>query len=372
MTLTAFDGGGGFQFPEVDHVAANFGTPGGETSFLLDASGEKLGLIVQAPKTGTLHKVHFLTGTVTTGDTLKVSFQNITMTTGAPDETADEYRTIVIANGDDNVIKSTGILSSDGTDTGTPRSVTKGDMLAVVFEFDSYVAGNLNIAARSTTFPAQANGCHYCILKTGGSWGSKTSQPIVALEYSDGTFSWIPSIPGAVSRTVTGFYSSSSTPDERGNILSVSVPMRVTGLWAIGIFSQDVDLVLYDSDGTTALMTCSIDKDLAAGTTNACYYGRLGSGTVNLAANTNYRVAVKPTTTSSVTIYVQKFGAAAQLDQCSGGSSIHYTARTDAGAWSETTTQRVICGALVDAIDDGAGGGGGLMTHRGMVGGMMG
>lgn len=357
--MTALDGGGGAFFPEINSVAANFSPPGGEVFFLLDADGEKLGFIVQAPKAGTLHKVHFLTGTVTEEDDLKVSFQGIDADTGKPDETADQFRVVTLLDTNDNATLSTGIMTDDGTDTGAARTVTKGERLAIVIEFNSYTDGNLNIAGRGSGIPFHTNGMNYCTHKTAGAWGAHTAQPIVALEYSDGSFAWLPMNPGAVARTVSATYNNTSTPDERGNIIRVAAPMQVTGLWAVGIFGADVELVLYDSDGTTPLMTCSIDKDLAGGIANPCLYAPIGSTTVTLAKDTNYRMAVKPTSASGITIYSEQYGSAARLDQASGGSSIHQTTRTDAGAWSETTTNRYLCGVLTSGYDDGAGGGGG-------------
>lgn len=84
----------GVYLPEV----AMFGAYG---SYLLDADGEKLAFVLPAPKTGNLAQVGFRTMIVTTGDTLKVSFQGVDEATGDPDGTPDQYRTTVIADGDD-------------------------------------------------------------------------------------------------------------------------------------------------------------------------------------------------------------------------------------------------------------------------------
>jgi len=53
-------------------------------------------------------------------------------------------------------------------------------------------------------------------------------------------------------------------------------------------------------------------------------------------------------------------------------SSIKMVSRTgNSGAFAETQTFHIpICGVLVSQLPDGAGGGGGLLTHPGMAGGM--
>jgi hypothetical protein len=53
-------------------------------SRLIDATGEKYAAIIQIPKTGTISKIGFRTGTVTTSQTLRGGIETVDAATGAP------------------------------------------------------------------------------------------------------------------------------------------------------------------------------------------------------------------------------------------------------------------------------------------------
>lgn len=327
----------------------------GEQALLMDATAEKVAFILRAPKTGTLHKVRFRTGTVTTGDTLKVSFQDLDLTTGFPDGVADQFRTIVIADANDNTSLVTGILSNDGTDGGTKRAVTMGDRLAVVFEFNSWVAGNLNIIARNSQTPSAAsNGAYVCQFTA--AWAKVAANLCrVALEYSDGSYEAIPYVCPAVGSIPAETYNSStiagSGGDERGMIFQVPFGCSVSGAWAFLDVDGEGELVLYDSDGTSVLLSVSLDPEARNATAGAVFH-ELFNAETTLQINTSYRLSWKPTTTTNASIYVGDYTAAEVLDALPGGQECHYTARTDAGAWSETTTKRPLMGLILSALEN--------------------
>lgn len=345
--VSTFSNGGGMF---VGHPLGVAYFTGGSAyfGFTLDADGEMFAAIFRIPKTGTLSKVHFRTGTTTTGDDLKVSFQDVSATTGDPDGTADEFRVITIADGDDNAWKSTGIISSDGTDSGTKRSVTRGDLIAINWEFDSFVAGNLQLSILVGSGAVVPEfGYTYNDHKTTGSWAKhNNSLPLFALEYDDGTFAYIPGvIPAKSADFVT--YNNTDTPDEIGLLFQLPFKCKVGGAWMGGQdIDGDTDLVLYDSDGTTVLETVSLDKDIRAATSGIKSYVWF-SNDHGLLADTNYRLVLKPTSATDMTYREWTVDAAAQLDQMEGGQKFHRTERTDAGSWTETTTKRPLMGLIV-------------------------
>lgn len=354
MAATNF---GPIEFPQFS-LASSFSNG----SLLMDASGEKVAFVFQCPKDGDISKIWVRLNTVTTGDTLKISLQDVDLTNGEPDGTADQSGTVVIADGDDNTNKSVTL--------GTDRTVSRGDLLAIVVEFNSYVAGDLNISyfasatgiSQTTTYP---------LLQTSGSWSKSTHVSMFSLEYSDGSFAYIPGVIPAGNVTEVNF-SSSSTPDEIGLIINSPVPITVTGAYGHRRLNQNYDFVLYDSDGTTPLQTSSMDADVNSYTSNT-KDSTLFSGTSALTKATNYRLVFKPTTTSNIRIFQLEVAAAAHLDQLSGGQNIHKTSRADAGSWTQDTAAILFMGTLVSAFDNGVGGGGGgLITHPGMSGGMRG
>lgn len=344
MALTSLGGGSFLPKPE------NFST--NNAGHLIDASGEKLAAVFRVPKTGTLAKVRFRTLTVTTGDTLKVSFQDVDMATGNPDETADQYRTVSVASSDDNVWISTGYITTDGTDGGGKRSVTRGDLLAIVIEYDSYVAGNMTIA--NTSIPVDYGNTAYSLLKTGGTWAKSTSVVgCFELEYDDGSMAYSDTlVPGY---NASGTIASNTTPDEVALYFRFPVAVTVGGAFLMCDMDAAIDVVLYDSDGTTALATVSLDSDVRAGTSvNGTMV--VFASEINLSANTWYRLAMKPTTTSAVGYRRTEVRAAASFDMFDLGQNAYWSQRTDAGAWSETTTYRPRISLLVTKVHDGSGG----------------
>jgi hypothetical protein len=346
---------GPVYWPPIDNPAANGQAPTIAT-FALDASGEKLAYIVTIWKPGILHKVYFRTATVATGDTLKVSFQNVDDTTGDPDGTPDQYRTIVVGNGDDNVALQTGILSSDGTDNGTKRTVVAGERLAIVFEFDSFVAGNILLTARSAAAGPGSSGQIYSDHFT-AAWVKSANLPMVALEYSDGSYGPIPYVDPSVSGMAAEVFASDDTPDERGLIFQAPFSAKVMGFWANVDIDADADVVLYDSDGTTPLETYRLDSNVRQATHSLPYHVPI-STEVTLTKDTNYRLTLKPASTTDVGLMVGNVPAAAVMDAYSGGQECHYTARTDGGAWAETTTKRPFMGLILSALDNGVSSGG--------------
>lgn len=342
-------------------------TQGGVTynSLLLDAAAEKAAWIIRAPKTGNLARVGFRTGTVTTGDTMKVSFQDVSGATGDPDGVVDQFRTVAIADVDDNVWIRTSLITSDGTDGGTKRAVTRGDVFAVVVEFNAFVAGNLNVAATLGVIVARGpwlgSPCYADHFTA--AWAKvATGAPVLAIEYDDGTFAFIPGTLPFLTVAV-GAYASNSTPDEEALKFKLPASVSISGCWLFGGpggNSGDYDVVLYDSDGTTPLRTVSIDANQVPSVSTGGVM-LMFTSSVTLAADTFYRISMKPTTTNTVALYNATHSSAhgvAILDQSSGGQNFHWSQRTDAGAWTDDTLRRPFVGLVIDGIDDGASVGG--------------
>jgi hypothetical protein len=132
----------------------------------------------------------------------------------------------------------------------------------------------------------------------------------------------------------------------------------------------DIDLVLYDSDGSTVLKSVSVDASLPP-SSSVRAMGHLFDTSVDLAANTYYRAVIKPTSGSSITFRYLSMSSATWRQQLPGGEEFEMTERTNGGAWTETNTKRPAISLIVEAFDDGAGGGG-LLRHPGMTGGCLG
>lgn len=295
-------------------------------------------MIFAAPKAGDIHKLHFALGTVTTGDTLIGSLQNVSLTTGDADGTPDQSGTVVVADGDDNAWKSVTL--------GADRTVTKGELVAFVIGFNSFVAGNLNILVATQNLNGFTPPDHFI----SSAWQNVVRSNILVVEYADGSFAPATAmIPGVPSQTVHG---SNTTPDEIGNIFRVPFACQVSGFVYHGRVNADADFILYDSDGSTALATISQDADVRNSTAEVSAAKPFPSD-ISLLANTWYRLVCKPTTTTTVRMSMITASDAAHLAQLRAGTEMYGTKRTDAGAWTEEPTVRYALAPVISAVETG-------------------
>ncbi len=327
----------------------------GARTQVLDADIEAVGFIVMAPKSGDISDVHFYTATVTTGDTMLVSLQTVDVTDGNPDGTIDQSGTVVVGDGDDNVRKTVAL--------GSNRTVTKGEYIAIVIEFDSFVAGNMQIRIGDDSYGREITYSKF--RDTGSSWSALFARrPILLLEYSDGSFPYpvdcLPASPTQYSGLDSG-----DTPDEVALRFKLTGPMRLSGAEWFGDLANAAlpELVIYE--GTTALGTISnIDGDIKRNTSNGRYRGVFSSGVV-LSAGTVYRLGLRPTTTATVGLHRLIVDSNDHLEATPGGKEFYTSTRVDQGAWdADLTTTQVAINLYFDQIDDGAGGGDTVVISR--------
>lgn len=334
------------------------------TGMLIDATGEKAAYIgrVCTPNRGSksLHKVWFPFGSVTKagGSALTVSLQGVLATSGppyVPDETP--VQTVAIANADanfaSNTFYQTAAFSAD-------RTVAHGDLLAIVVEYDAggrLGADSVRVQESQSMFSGVgADAAGMCALKASGTWTNTGNLPNIVLEFSDGTYGTLMlSMPLSTNTNLT--YNSGSTPDEQGNYFKLPIPLKIDGLtFAVSPTTNaaDYDIVLYDSDGTTALATVSRDAN-EVNAVNANQWDSVNFAPVTLQANTFYRAAVRPSTVTNVRLQTIDLPSNALMECWPFGINCYLTTRTDAGAWSQTTTRRVQMALHICGMDDGVG-----------------
>lgn len=312
-------------------------------TLVLDASGEKAAVICYAPKTGNIAKIGWPTATVTTGSTFDVRLETVSLVTGDPTGTLWNTTTNgsqVVANADDNVWLTTTLTSQ--------AAVVQGDTIAVVLV---QTTGNMSTNNFFDDFNNIAYPDHFT-----AAWSKQATQcGMMALEYSDGSYAHITGVHPYLAVSYTSF-NSGSTPDERGLYFSFPFPVQVSGWWAWADGDEDFTVRLYDSDGSTVLLSSLADTNVRSEPTGGGICRRQFAGTVNLSANTFYRLTVLPGTATDVRLGDFDVNAAAIMDACEGGRNFHFTSRTDGGVWTQTTTKRPWMGLLVNALSDGEGG----------------
>ncbi len=343
MTAVAIPGGlwlpapllNGYNSPEYDSAF----------NMVIDAAGEKAATIFMVPKSGTITAIGFMTGAVTTAQTLQAGLYTLD---ASDNPSATAYGGMVV-----------GTQAAPAANTwyevalGTGATATAGDAIAAVIDWNA-TAGNLEIRQIS----GNAGGVAQCALPFNThyttAWAKQsTAIPCIAIKYSDGTYAEIPmTLP--VTAITQRYFNSGSTPDERGMKFTLPAPMRLSKIWLYQRISdvQDWNFVLYDSAGT-AVLTQTINHSIGA-------TGRMKvfdlATKQSLFANSVYRAVVKPTTTTNdFYIHDMSFNSAAMLDILGGGQNFHATERTDAGAWTDTTTIRPMMGLVFDQIDNGTG-----------------
>lgn len=346
-------------WPTPPFVAGNFAF----TNFAIAANAAaKVAFIFSSPRGGDVSKLHFMTGTVTTGDTLDIRLETVG-SGGDPSGTLVATNT----NASQAVVAGTDNAKTFQVTLTANATLTMGAMYAMVIA-NGAVPGNLNI--RGIT--RDARNVPYNDIHNGTSWTKGTTCPLFSLHWTTApTYKPISGVWPISGLTVTSFHQNNVTADERGIIFQRPFPWQVHGAWLYTrlVSGADFDVVLYDTDGTTVLASTSCDGDHVA-TNSDTVMNRYFNTSVNLSANVNYRLVYKPTTTTNMSVTdvdVDGTIGAGLMDALPGGQAVHHTQRVDAGAWSQTTTKRTLIGLMGTGYDDGAGSGG-MKPHPGMRG----
>lgn len=353
MTIQEFGGYMAYPTPMVTGSA-------GSASLLIDAAGEIASAIFQVAKTGTVSHILWGTVTVTTGDDVDARLETLAGG-GDPSGTlagTNSNGTQTVADTDDNTGFRTALT--------TALAVTKGDFLVVSIA-NGAGGGDMQIRAftrEEQTFP-------YTRLFT-SSWTDPTDLiPAVSLEYNDGSIEHIFStepIESITNLTVN----SGTTPDEIALRFTVPWPCRVRGMWLHSDTDGNWVAILYNSASSALLTSNTIDRDYRR--TNRHNYGEYEfNSTADLVAGDVYRMAVRPTGGNSIKVRVETIQSAAIMDAMNGGIALYMSERTDAGSWTDTTTERPRIGILISGFDDAVGGGGGdggmpLIGPGGLIG----
>lgn len=368
MTLQTLPGTGSQLYDMVIQTAQN---PGFLSTALIDASTEKIAIIgnVWHPtiKTGTINirKVHFRTGAITFNalSTLRVSLQNVSATAGPPyqpDGSQDQTYDFVGAGLASNTWTATGNLSADRAVDLSAVNVSDANSrwIAVVIEYQTFTAADSIIvsAINAQATPLNSGLGGQSALNT-GAWALLNSAAnIVALECDDGTFAFL---SGAMPISAFSNASVASNGAIRAAGLKFSYPVeiKIDGIY-LGMVAPngcDGTLKLYDSDGTTELVSIEIDNDAVAASSLMRHTGG-PCAPITLAANTFYRLAFVAGTTTAATVYYADVNAAGLMDGLAGGQNMHWTQRDSGGVWTDTTTRRPHFLLNISAVHDGSGG----------------
>jgi len=342
-----------------------FGTSNFTNNITMQTNNQgHIALIFRVPKTGTLDSFEFRLGTVadTPDNGIRLSFQDVNSSNN-PDLTQDQFCDVTSAISTDQWIVPPGPLTHDGTSGGTKRSVTLGDYVcAVVSWAGAYVASDSwivvgvtqNATIQTLNIPRDAYNAH--TTNNGSSWTRNQNVMSLALKYDDGTYAFISPYVYPFKTRQSETFSSASATTERGLYFRLPFSYQCDGAWArCSLFGASLDIVLYDSDGTTVLGSQNFN-DTTGGVIFSSTECNLSArwAPVTLLANTYYRVVVKPGATSCI-LWDFNVESNAHLTAVEGGSDWIYTMKTS-GSWSEPdNTRRPFMGIRMSGVDIGSG-----------------
>lgn len=235
----------------------NTQTPEGYTltaAQLLDATGESFSAIGQlhlsdksSGKSLTGATLWFRTGPVTfanAGSTFRVGIQDLA-STGLEDGTFDIYRDFIGAGG----VLLSNTWQGHLLNTAGSKTVSHGDILAIVFEFFARAgADSVQIQYPTNSVPSSTKGFPYGTVDTGSGPAKSTSQtPMALIVFADGeigridnTFCWTDPDQGGVSTTAQA------------------------GIYFVAPFTGTLNKVIFgvtDSVATTDMVTITVWED---------------------------------------------------------------------------------------------------------------
>lgn len=315
----------------------------------INNTDKKLAFIFEVGKTGSITKIGFRVGAVTTAQTLRVSLQTVDATTGNPTGT--------LYGGSAAGTQSNPAANTYYTVTlGTPATATQGDMVAIVIQFHS-TAGDLRINYVDSVAYISTNLSYAAVYVV--SWLKYLYNGLTHVEYSDNSIEPIPGfMPLKTSGTNISFNVNSS-PDEKGIKFKVPFPcnLKYIGiLWGITP-AGNLNIKLYDANNNV-LVNLTGNKVISGGIGN---YWRIID--YELSKDIWYRLTVVPTEATNVTIVEDEFPSNDILDALPLGKNCFLTSRTDGGAWTDTNTKRPLFHLVFDSFDDGVGAGVGETSH---------
>lgn len=357
MAIVKIPGGMIVGLPQDHFAAAPAFTPG-----LLNSAAARVGQIIRMPKTGTLHSFEVMVGNITNApdNGVKMSFQNITAG-GIYDDVYDQYRVITPAA--NTWLVPPGPLTSDGTDTGVKRSVTIGDYVAVMLQFENFVTSDSMEFQRLSVGTGTAVGSDSLSYSVQAGFKTTAQSPLcMALRYTD-EYVYLNNLVLPIKLMTSTVFASNSTPDERALRFQMPWNCEIDGFYVRATMTATTDIVLYDAAGSVLYTASLADNDWTFHANGGWNFFAIPPQAI--IAATTYRVSVKPMSTTNITAYDFEVPSTTLMNIVAGGSELYLSTRTDAGAWTDVTTKRPWIMPRVSGIEAGSISGGGAFTFIG-------
>jgi hypothetical protein len=326
--------------------------------YLLLSSGPGTSATISAAGSG---QIHFRPGTTTFangGTSLDIGIQDVDAT-GVEDGSFDVKATFV--GGTDTITAS--VVNSATMETGS-KTITHGDLVAVGFEMTARGGVSDSVIIQRSGITSLDP---YGSADVGSGPARITGIPLLTVQFDNGEVGWFDLSGFAHSLSISSAFSVDSTPDEYAMVFQIPFPATATGAFArlaSVAAADDFELILYSDPLGTPVAERTIVQDMtfSANTTNDANYGRTFSSPYALLANTNYAIAVRPTTSGTIQLYRLGFNTgngALRKATPLGTNWSQYTRSNNTGAFgSQDVTLLPLFGLWLSAFDDGVSTGG--------------
>jgi len=312
-------------------------------------STDSVAYILSCPRGGVLDKIYFRTGTVYVGATISVSVEGVDDTSGAPDGTplsAGATAQVVIDSANDD----TGFIANltEGV------AVSTGQYISVRLQNPVSDSGQMRFSCVDATNFGQVSG--YTTKMSSSVWSKNSFGGVLGLGFTDDT--WSTPVNWNVYNSVSVLsVASNSAYNHIGNKITMRFPATTIGCWLWADIDANVNVYLYDSD-SVVIATATFDNNMVSANSNAPQFSYFNTQ-VSLATGGVYRLVAVPQTTTAIAFNTFDTYNSALMDAMEWGTDVIASTRTDAGAWSDMNTKRVMISLIFNGIDDGAGTGGG-------------
>ncbi len=332
---------GGLYVPTLLRLQTTTGPTTAFVTITQASSPRTICAVVTVPASGDLNGFQWFCQAFsnTGGNTLWQAFQDIDAT-GLNDGTSDQF---IEANPTGAGWRVLGTpMTSDGTATGTKRTVVEGQQLACVIGLKTggtaSVSWGTQTASSLDTYPFLGS-------------GAAPQAPEILLEYSDSSLR-LPVGAWASTLTTTTSVSTSTTPDEMAMVVELAAAASVDGGEVyIDLDANAVDVVLYGSDHVTVLAS-STGAQPMRGINTVSLPLRVGWEAVPLTATPDtYLFAVRATSTTAVRLWDYTMPSTTAVDETLGGERHGLLAtRSDTGTWTYSTTRRFFAAVRLSDI----------------------
>jgi len=318
----------------------NIGQAQGNT--ILDANGEYCAQLLIALETGTIKYFHFCVDTVTNAGDFKISLC-------AVDDTSQPSIPGAIL-GVGNSAYGTITISTTGwkrLQLTSNYTFTKGDQFFVKIEHTNFQTGD-SIKFSNNAIAPSLEQVNYFLTYLGSVLSASVIVSLsIGLETVLGTFLNTICWP-----TTTNNFTlkTSDTPDEIGNLISLSYKHRICGASFIMDIDYACNIVLYGSSTKTYSLIAN-----RRGNVNITIGDVYFADPYTAGANESYRLSMLPTENNAVAIrdmtFPTSYETLAKAAVLPVGCSISKTYRTDAGAWTDDATKIASIFPIIDQIE---------------------